>query len=638
MADHYKMLQFIIFSFFPPFFITFLLPGVILALIAIHKNKLNLIPFLLFTTFFGFASQVIISLGVILLNYFYPNNLQLYTIIIAEFFIILSIIFLRIRSRKLIDNNFTNLQISASDGAMILVAIILIITVAYQVSSLEVPYFNQATDQYFWFGYTKSLLHNPLETNRSIFQPWRISNKEGFALLIASYIPFIADNFNDYQKFILIISCFFYILQALAIFQLGRIILPVPQLAILTPLIVFSFYWSNYYQLSAAVVPQNVGIFLYIFGFLLIHYHRTWFKENLIIWPIIISFIALFYYIHFASLVIFLIAIGVASIIEIIILYIKKYWADTSLLYEKFFLNIKKILNSITAIAFPLAIIAIIRYLLYFFKLLPNRDIRSIAYLNDYLRPLGLWDQPYVNSYGISVIWFSILGFLIALITVIISKRISAALLSLIISFTLIFIYLKTPWVTYHAIYASWQQFRYFIFLYPAIAVFCLLPLSVLIKQVKEKLSIRMGQIVIFLTIIFLVPNLFIKVLEQQSYVFTEMINKTAEVDIIKKEKIKELLLASKKNDRDILFLGNIDAVYLGWIFEPRKVFLPEECYNYRYCLIANATDGQRKYLEETDVHLLIIEKNKDKTKAEINILKKFKKWQDAEHFSFYTD
>ncbi|MCH8318573.1 MAG: hypothetical protein IIA88_08760, partial [Bacteroidetes bacterium] len=162
--------------------VTFLIPGIIITLVALRKNNIDFIQFLLYALILGLISHTLLSA-------FSINPL-----------LFLGLLILFTKSYKISWwDKLTQISFSAYDGAVIILTIILLIFISNQVATLPNEYFNPASDQYYWLDQAK----NP-DSNR------------GFAYVIASLIPSSSKDFKAQQNFILSWIYFVYALKILA--------------------------------------------------------------------------------------------------------------------------------------------------------------------------------------------------------------------------------------------------------------------------------------------------------------------------------------------------------------------------------------------------------------------------------------
>ncbi len=353
-------------------------------------------------------------------------------------------------------------------------------------------------------------------------------------------------------------------------------------------------HWFNYYLISTGVVPQNTGLLLLIIGFLIV-------KEKIKGW---LSYILLFlfYIIHFPTFLMFIIIIGSAKVLE------EGY---------KFFFN-KIIINRFKSSGWHLfeklffipAIAIIFLYLIYLLNLIPYYNSENIGYYEDYIKNYTLWSQPYTDDYHNIIINSAIIG---ALLLFFINGDV-------IIAFGLLLplAFLTTPLVAYHAFYASWQAFRYYLILYPSLTILAIYPLSIIYKITEKLLSPNMGRVFIFLVILFLVPFIGNHIWRQQGYVFLDMITGRdgGAYNVNKKNEISKLFMIKdsikeKNLDPIVMFSPVLDFNYISFVFAPRKVLiLEEDVCNELSCALSNNLN----FFEMKNILALYNKKNPNKS------------------------
>ncbi len=600
------MADFLVESFFPPFFITFLLPGLFLSLIFL-KKEVNLVKLLLYIAIFGFFFQVIAT----------PISVFINTITRFDFrsiIIFISVVFLLAVLIK-IDLRWKIIRPSFHDFAFIIFTIVLIALISIQIIGTGYTYFNQSTDQYYWVALAKSFIGQPQEISPQ-FLKLLSAQSPGFIFIISPYLAFINEDIDSYQFFIATWSYFQYLLIALAVFQLARSILPIPSLALLAPPIIFIFYWINYYLLYAVIVPQNLGIFLFIAGLLLI-------KNS---WKFVVPFLFMFYLTNIGSFVMFIIAIGMISLIGLTEVGVKT--------------NNFKIVSALTI---PPTIIFLVRYFLFALGLISYFPPSTIDGYEEYIRPHNLFSQPYINSYSEIIIWLAVIGFIIVLTHGIISKkRLPAFMLGII--FILFYLLLLAPLIPYHAIKATWQKFRYFLFLYPSLSILSLLPFAFLVKIIEKFISKTVGKVMVCFLITITLPTLLVYIMKQHESLFSDLYkdSNTAAKSITYRQILNELMLEKQKiiknsKENTLMIVEGIPLPYLQAAFAPQQIFtINKDCFDYYNCLVSNRISDKADYFHNLNIDLLVTGKN---TKMENlrGIVDYFSKQRETPNFIFYA-
>ena len=588
-------------------FTTSILPGTFLSLIIIKDKTVDLLLFFIYVIVSGFFSQAVLALifhitrwiPISTYNHFLLLSFLLCFLIILYFFTYRKSITLPV------------IKIDYYSVATLLITIIIASLLLNQFIHLNNSYFNPATDQYHWLTFGKEFLSSNISISRiflsySFYQPL-------FFLLLSPYQAFIVHGLESYQIFIASWIFLHYIFISLAISRLAFSYLMPSALGLLAPLILFSMHWFNYYLISTGVVPQNTGLLLFIIGLLIV-------KEKIGGWfPYI--FLFLFYIIHFPTFLMFILIIGSAKILE------EGY---------KFFFN-KIIINRFKSSGWHLfeklffipAIAVIFLYLIYLLNLIPYYKPELISYFDDYTKNYTLWSQPYTDNYHNIIINSAIIG---ALLLFFVSGDV-------IIAFGLLlpWAFLTTPLVAYHAFYASWQAFRYYLILYPSLTILAIYPLSIIYKIVEKLLSPNSGRAFIFLVVLFLVPFISNHVWRQQSYVFLDMItgrdggvyNTYKKNEMLNIFMIKDFI--KRENSHPIVLLSPvIDFNYISFVFAPRQVLiLNEDICNELSCLLSNNLN----FFEMKDVLALYNKRGPNKN-IDINAIKR--KFKHHDEFGDY--
>ncbi len=530
-----------------PFLSTLVIPGLLLSLVFIKKEEIDLLFFLIHSVIFGIAFAII---SAFLLPFIGDS-------ILPGLIFSLAVVIFLLRSKI----NLVKIKFSVYDWAIIFISIILLFFINNHLRQLGIDYFNPATDQYYWLAYGERSAHDSrlalhFLTTASI-------DRGSFFLIISHYTNLLPKNLDAYQNFILFWIFFNYFILSLTIGRLALIILPVRSLAILAPVAVFSLHWFNYYLLSTAVVPQNLGLFLFMAGFIFLNEKTT---------PAFTAlYLIIFYLVHLATLTMFVLIVGSSKIFKEAIALItrkKESWHN----FEK--------------VSFLPAVIVAILYVLYLFNFLEFYNPNLISYYEDYSKNWNLWSQPYIGFKQNMIIWSGIVGSFLAVLGSVFYKKLSPAALPLAFALLMPWLYLTSSIIAYHAFYASWQPFRYFLIMYPAIAILALFSISAVFLLIKKFISEELGIAIIFIVMIILTPVFLTEAHRQQSFIFLDMIKGRDEgvINLEKRKNLENLLAFNKslpKNrDNPVLnFSAPFDLPYLQWIFSPRTVLL-----NYKEC------------------------------------------------------
>jgi hypothetical protein len=615
-----------------PLLFTFLIPGLTLTLLLIPKKKIALTLLLTYVVVLGFFSQLIIGLIASFSGQLVNDSILNINLVSLLFISSLLITLFKTQKDKL--KNLKNLiQISSYDVAVIILMTIVTALFLSNIRAMDGPYFNAATDQYIWFGEAEHLLENPVPTFIRNIHPFSVY-KHSFSYILATFIPFVEKNLTDYQNLIVFWSGLFYSLLVLIGAQLGRSIFKSSALGLLVPLLILSFHWDNYYLIAAAVVPQNIGLLLFMFGFILLNHLHDWKDQPKRGVILSIIYLSLFYLIHSPSLMIFLLSVGVANILIFILSFISKQLGRKPIRQKLTFLSIP---------AIPITIIVAVRYFLYYTRILSHNDPSTIYGYSNYLKPLSLWSDPYLTWHETAIIWMAIIGFIIITIKIFRNKKIYSAVF-LLGSFILLLWIFNTLELTYFVIYASWQAFRFKLFIYPALAVGAVVTIHFLLSLFKKHSFVAYK----LLTIIFIViaiPQLLFKINSHQSLVILDMISgRDKATKEIYQTQLKELLAAKSylpQNDKaTILFVGkNISTTYGLWVFAPQEFYVSHNCLAYDQCMASNRINNKRASLSGADADLVILEKDSELIKnLSGRLIKQFANQKESSQFLFYYD
>jgi len=587
------------------FFLTLFLPGAVLALYFLPKKQTNLSHFLLYALFLGLASQILITI-LIATSRQAVGDPRLNSFFISGVFNLLIIILTKAFKISWWQDRLKNLKFLAYDGALLLISLTLVIFVASQVRGSN--YFSAGTDQYYWLASAEKFVEKPA-TATFLLNPFVI-HKPTFFLILAPYIPFLEKTVESYQIFILNWTLFHYFILALAIGQLGWLILPYPSLGLLAPLLLFSFHWNNYYILPGAVVPQDTGLILFVLGFILINDSSRYKTNKFFLAPNFIFFLLL-YLIHFGILVMFLTIIGIGELIR----YLTKIILSIFLKYKKLSHLINQSPTFIDALGWFFIIFVIIRTFIFVtnFITLPSYTLfwtpppeTLTESQRGYLVSYSIWGQPYFPSFGNLIIWPAMVGFILVIYYSL--KKNVLSFFYLAIGGGLMFLFLRAPVIPYFLLSANWQSFRYFLFLHTIIAILAIAPFAIFLNWFKQLLP-QLSKVIVAAFFIFALPTLFLNIYQQQNSVLLDMVKGRDEEKKLYfndlKMKLIELLAVArqiKNGKEDILFLATSTGTYVQWAFAPRQIFTPEKkCVKLSDCLI-NVT--------ESDLAAIITDKN----------------------------
>jgi len=619
-------------TFMSSFLFTFLIPGLLLSLLLIPKKEIPLTLLLTYATVLGFFSQL--SIGIIAsFSGQLINNQILNISLISLLFIACLLITLFKYQKDKLKNLKKIIRISSYDIAVIILMVVVIALFLSNIKAMDRPYFNPATDQYLWLGQAESLLVNPLPAFIKTAHPFSVY-KHSFSYILATFIPFVEKTIDNYQNLIIFLSCLFYGLFVLIGAQLGRSIFKSSALGLLTPLLMLSFHLDNYYLIATAVVPQNIGLLLFIFGFILLNHLQDWKNEPRKGVILSVIYLSIFYLIHSPSLVIFLLSLGLANILIFILSFISQRLGKKP---------IKQKLTVLSLFAIPIVVIAAIRYLLYYTKILGFTDPTTINRYQDYIVSQSIWNHHYMSWHETAIIWLAIIGFIIIAIKTILNKKEDSRVI-LLCSFILLLWIFNTLQLTYFAIYASWQAFRFKLFIYPAFAIGALTTIHFLILLFKKR-YLTTSKLLTILFIILIMPQLLIKISDHQKLVILDMIRgRDSYIDRMEKYKdqFQELMAAKKyideDNERVVLFIGKeISHTYGRWIFSPQKFYVTYQCPSYRECLASDSINNEKAYLSGIDADLIILEKHPKLIKnLSEDIKNHFKIQKESYQFLFY--
>ncbi len=576
-----------------PFISSFAIPGALLARLAIGKRCIDASLFLIYAAIFGLIAQLLIGL-LGSLSFAFSVSAGLRISLISA--ICIALLAIRIRKKGGWGNP---IHFTKDDIGAILVASVLVIGLAVKIGNLSQPYFNPATDQYYWLAYAEQSLHNPSFTAQHILTTE--VHRPLFFLLLAPHIAYLPKDLVVYQKLIIVWSCLYYWLIALAISRLARTVLSLKVLALIAAPALFSLHWFNYFLISTALVPQNAALFLMIAAFIIMEEKD---QPLMVIWGIL----AALYAIHLGTLVIFLLAIGTGAIVSSgIAIMTRPFDRGKSIpawhIYER--------------IGFVPAFAVIVLYALYAMNLLSYFNPRLINYYAEYQKSFTLTSQPYAGRMQDIVMWMGAIG---AIVSLALRKNIRLAM-----GFAVPYVFLITPLIAYHAFYASWQSFRYYLFLYPSAVVLGL--------WLADRGILAMGRVAgrgarasgAFLCVIVMIPAMSAAAFDQQRMVFLDMITGRDEgiKNGIISGKFRELLVFGAENGSESGSVVMLDpnrnlSTYAAWAFAPRRVFYAKVGCSALACSVQDIITGETRDLFDMDAYTLIAPKNTAAPDAEL--------------------
>ena len=577
------MASFFFYSFLSPLAITFLIPGLLLTMLVMGKERKSLLSFLIEVACWGFVSQLIISflvnltvlsglnskIAIFIIVGTYLSGLLLmgWVIFKKEFFIRLRLI-----------------EFSVLELLTILLIVLVIFGFINQV--YQKGYFNPATDQYFWQSFAEGFFSsNPVSNKTLLINLFdtRQFYKLSFAQIIAPYSVFYEKSVKNFQYFTVNWTIFCYLLLMMAMANLSREVLRGSVWFVLAPLVFLVFHWNNYYLISTGVVPQNLGMFFFIVGLGFLSNKRP----N---WIIIGIFSVVFYLIHFASFLMFALVTSI-------------FW----------------VLKSLRPPFGLIMAIMLIIYILIF--------------------GIDLWSENYRNTLGYLVMTSALLGLLLLLFKKDFIDQDSPFVNVLIAGFLVPSFFLSFSWIPHSVLPISWHVFRYLLFLYPIFvltALYLFVKIFVLLKTLNGKLFFK---IEVFL-VVFIAPFLIVEARAQQQLVILDMIigRDGGQASNLKINIIQELMVArniSKFDNTKIFYIApGLDHPYPAWVFAPNLV------YNLSHCDFRCFT----KLLGKDSLFypsLVFLERNDEllRSKSEIIALlveNGFVKSSQSSHFVFY--
>ncbi len=595
-----------------PFILTYAGPGILLAFLYLPKKEMDGVLFLIYAAIFGFFAQIAIA---ILLS-ITANALIGPQARVA----IIGILTLGILARALYKKNGegVTVRIGAYDIATCTITGILLLGIGREIHSLSIPYFNPATDQYYWFAYAEQSLYNPLSTLTKFFTTQL--HRPIFFLTLAPYVAFLPKTILAYQELILAWTYANYALISLAITRLAYTALPVKNLGLLASPALFSLHWFNYYLISTATVPQNLGLFFFIAGFIIFMQKET---PLSFLW----IFLIIFYTTHLGTLTIFILIIGIATIFARGTDYVQKKMSGE--------VQPKKAWHLFEIISFLPTVAIIALYALYNLQILSFFDARFIFYYPEYIKNMTLWTQPYLDKEQNMIIVAGIIGACIAFIR---QKNIT-----LFFAFAVPWVLLTTPLLAYHAFYASWQPFRYYLFLYPSMVILGLYLVAQCIMLIRS-LSRHAAIATSFIFVIVMAPVFILTAFEQQQLIFLDMITgrDAGARNETKRKEIQEFIAMGSllpKNIYGSIIIDQDDAIYpyLSWVFSPRKIYIVKNACSETSCAVKDALTGTSYNFFDLDVQMIIVAKSTPERLVSEKVLAPFASRYESASFTGYA-
>lgn len=544
-------------AIFLPFMLTFALPGTAAAIFFLRRQTVDAVFFFLCAAAYGFGAQMAAAFGA---HFFLPFAESPATRAVLASSALLAILgYACVRTFR--NGSLPRITVSTYDVLTAAVAGMIALLLRGTMMGLPAEYFNPASDQYYWLAYANRSIHD-FGTIFSFFLRDPVTQPL-FFLTVSPYVAFLPKDIGAYQIFMEAWPYGAYVLSACAMARLAYEALPPASRAwgILAPLSFYLLHWSNYYAISTDVVPQNIGIFLFITGLVLLGRDIGGTAG--------IAYMTLFSFTHLATATMFVLAVGTAKIavegITVVAMRIRQRpyrirWHA----FEK--------------IAVLPAAAAIVLYGLYGGRMLDYRPIETIGYADEYAKKLTLWDQPYMDTPQITVLRLAIAGLALAPLAAYTDPRRRRLIAALGAGFALPWIFLKTPLVAYHAFFASWQSFRYYLIMYPAISVLGLLPAALGTAYVRRFVSNNLAVGITACSLMLLMPVMLSSAAQQQELVALDMITGRdgGTAATTQKKTIAELTAINGSFPDGAVISAGKDVLtpYSQWVFSPRPWFI----------------------------------------------------------------
>ncbi len=605
------MWHFIATQFLPPFILTCAVPGLLAVPLLTERKEINTLLFFIYAAIGGLFFQLIISFLVSCAASL-PITPAVRILVVSGTVIALLAVMLRQKKGPM-----PAIRIGAYDIASGATILMMLAILHVHFKEITAPYFNAASDQYYWLAYAEASLHDATFVTVKIFTSQ--IHRPIFFLLLSPYVAFFPKDLDVYGNFMILWTYGIYTLIAIAIAELTRISLSRKMLGLMAVPMLFSLHWINYYLISGDIAPQGIAIFLFIAGFILFKNE----KDLRILWV----FLAVFYALHLGTLAVFALIIGMGTIIsegvQIVTTIFKK--EKTKPAPWHFF---KKIFF------FPTAIVAIL-YALYASHVLYYFNPTLISYYDQYAEHLTLFSQPYLGREQEILLWGGVIGTLLAFLK---NKRTEIAA-----GFAVPWALLITPLLAYHAFYASWQSFRYYLFLYPSAVILTLLIAEWGADGIALIASPRIGKGFIAVLTIGLLPVFVLAASNQQKMVFNDMIEghdggkrKREQYD-----QIKELLELAKSLHATVLRPITIipkkaHSTYMAWAFAPRETMVLEEYCTEIRCPAFNSILPREVDFLTANPAMILVSKETESNEIEMKMLNIFPIKKELKDFSAY--
>lgn len=593
-----------------PFFLTCGAPGILLGLFFAGRKEIRLLPFLLYAAVGGFSFQIAVSFAASLTASLPASPAARVTAISLVFTAALLMALLK---RK----EWPHIRLTAYDGASAAVILILLAVLRGRFAALATPYFNAASDQYYWLAYAEASLHDAAFVLSKIFTSQ--IHRPVFFFLLAPYTAFFPKNVATYQGLMMAWTYGIYTLIAVAIAELAHACLSRKMLGLMAAPMLFSLHWVNYYVISGSLAPQGLGIFLFITGFVFLL--ET--PPLAMLW----IFFGLFYAVHLGTLSVFGLIIGIATVLRRGLLQFQGVFLKNAGKAEPWHL-FEKIFFLPTIIIIPL-------YALYASGALSYFSPSLINYYPQYEEHLTLFSQPYLGREQAILLWGGILGTILAFSR----KKDVWAGTGFLVPWTL----LMTPLVAYHAFYASWQSFRYYLFLYPAAVLLTLLIAERGADAIGRFASGRVAKSIVFALVVGMLPIWILAAAQQGRMVFLDMIEGRDDGALSKEQyaNLEKLLsvtaLLPEGSRRPIaVHPANALSTYVQWAAAPRETVIFRNPCTEISCPAENTLLPDMTDIWKADPAMLFVAKNAQGVAIDRKIMEKFIPVSETEDFLIY--
>lgn len=593
-----------------PFFLTCGAPGILLGLLFARRKEVRLLPFILYAAVGGFFSQITISFAASLTASLPASPAARIT---AISLLLTAVLIATTLKRK----EWPHIRLTAYDGASAAVILILLAVLRGRFAALATPYFNAASDQYYWLAYAEASLHDATFALSKIFTSQ--IHRPVFFFLLAPYAAFFPKDIAVYQELMMAWTYGIYTLIAVAIAELAHTCLSRKMLGLMAAPMLFSLHWVNYYVISGDLAPQGLGIFLFITGFVFLL--ET--PPLAMLW----IFLGLFYAIHLGTLSVFGLIIGIATVLRRGFFQLRTAFSKSGQKAEPWHF-FEKIFFLPTVIIIPL-------YALYASGTLTYFNPSLIGYYPQYEEHLTLFSQPYLGREQAILLWGGVLGTALAFFR----RKDMWIGTGFLVPWTL----LMTPLVAYHAFYASWQSFRYYLFLYPAAVLLTLLIAERGADAVARFASGRIAKSLVFVVVVGMLPVWILSAAQQGRMVFLDMIEGRDKGARSKAQyaNMKELLsvtaLLPEGSLRPIAVSpANTLSTYVQWAAAPRETIIFRNPCTEISCpaentLLADVTDFWK-----ADPAMLFVAKNGKGFTIDRKIMEEFIPMGETEDFLLY--